>query len=44
MDTKKPISKIFKRITKNHSLFQSQPETQATEIQEDEIKVSISLL
>ena len=30
------ISKIFKRITNNHSLSQSQQQTQATDIQEEE--------
>ena len=37
------IKKIFKKITKNHSLSQSQQQTQATDIQEDEIKMSINL-
>ena len=37
------IKKIFKIITKNHSLSQSQQQTQATDIQEDEIKMSINL-
>ena len=37
------ISKIFKRITINHSLSQSQKQTQATNIQEEEIRMSINL-
>ena len=37
------ISKIFRRITNNHSLPQSQQLTQATDIQEEEIKTSINL-
>ena len=37
------ISKIFKRITNNHSLSQSQQQMQATYIQEDEIRMSINL-
>ena len=37
------ISKIFKRITNNHSLPQSQQLTQATDIQEEEIRMSINL-
>ena len=37
------ISKIFKRITNNHSLPQSQQLTQATGIQEEEIKMSRNL-
>ena len=37
------ISKIFKRITNKHSLSQSQQQTQATDIQEEEIKTSINL-
>ena len=36
------ISKSFKRITNNHSLSQSQQQMQATDIQEDEIKMSIN--
>ena len=36
------ISKIFKRITNNHSLSQSQ-QAQATDIQEEEIRMSINL-
>ena len=34
------INKIFKRSTNNHSLPQSQQQTQATDIQEEEIKMS----
>ena len=37
------ISKIFRRITNNHCLPQSQQLTQGTDIQEEEIKVSINL-
>ena len=37
-------SKIFKRITNNHSLPQSQQLTQATDNQEEEIRMSINLL
>ena len=37
------IGKIFKGITNNHSLPQSQQLTQATDIQEEEIRMSISL-
>ena len=37
------INKIFRRIT-NHSLPQSQELTQATDIQEEEIRMSINLL
>ena len=37
------ISKIFKRITNNHSLPQLQQQTQAADIQEEEIRVSINL-
>ena len=35
------ISKIFKRITNNYSLPQSQQQTQGTYIQEEEIRMSI---
>ena len=37
------ISKIFKRITNNHSLPQSQQLMPATYIQEEEIRMSINL-
>ena len=37
------ISKIFKRITNNHSLPQLQQQTQAADIQEEDIKMSINL-
>ena len=37
------ISKIFKRNTKNHSLPQSNQLTQATDIREEEIRMSINL-
>ena len=38
------IRKIFKKITNNHSLPQSQQLTQATDIQDKEIRMSIDLL
>ena len=37
------ISKIFERITNNHSLFQLQQQTQTRNIQEEEIRMSINL-
>ena len=37
------ISKIFKRITNNHSLHKSRQLTQTTDIQEEEIIMSINL-
>ena len=37
------IIKIFRRITNNHSLPQSQQLTQATDNQEEEIRISINL-
>ena len=37
------INKIFRGITNNHSLPQSQQLMQATDIQEDEIRISINL-
>ena len=37
------ISKTFKRITNSHSLLQSQQQTQATDIQKEEIRMSINL-
>ena len=37
------INKIFRRVTNNHSLPQSQQLTQATDIQEKEIRISINL-
>ena len=37
------ISKIFKRITNNHRLPLSQQQTQATDIHEEEIRMSINL-
>ena len=37
------ISKIFKRITSNHSLPQLQQQTQAADIQKEEIKMSTNL-
>ena len=38
------INKIFRRITNNHSLPQSQQLMQATDIQEKEIRISINLM
>ena len=38
------INKMFKRITNNHSSSQSQQQTQATNVQEEDIRVSINLL
>ena len=37
------INKIFRRITNNHSLPQSQQLTQATDKREEEIRISINL-
>ena len=37
------ISRIFKKITNNHSLSQSHQQMQATDIQEEEIRMSINL-
>ena len=37
------ISKIFRRITNIHSLSQSQQQTQARDIQEEVIRMSINL-
>ena len=37
------IRKIFKRITNNHSLCQSQEQTQATDIPVEEIRININL-
>ena len=37
------ISEIFKKITNNDGLPQSQPQTQATDIQKEEIRMSINL-
>ena len=37
------ISKIFQRITNNHSLPMSQQQMQATDIQEDEIRMNYSI-
>ena len=37
------INKIFRKIANNHSLPQSQQLTQATDIQEEEIRISINL-
>ena len=37
------INEIFRRITNNQSLSQSQQLTQATDIQEEEIRISINL-
>ena len=38
------LGKIFRRIANNHSLPQSQEQTQATDIQEEEIRMPINLL
>ena len=38
------FSKIFNKITNNHSLSQSQQHTQATDVQEEEIRISRNLL
>ena len=35
---------MFKRITNNHSSPQSQQQTQATNVQEEDIRMSINLL
>ena len=37
------INKIFRRITNNHTLSQSQQLTKARDIQEEEIRISINL-
>ena len=37
------IDQIFRRITNNHSFSRSQQLTQATDIQEEEIRISINL-
>ena len=37
------IGKVFKRITNNHSLSQSQQQTKVTEIQEEETRMSKNL-
>ena len=37
-------SNMFKRITNNHSLSQSQQQKRATNIQDEEISTSINLL
>ena len=37
------INKVFKRITDNHSWPQSEQLTQATDIQDEEIRMSINL-
>ena len=37
------IAKIFERVTNNHSLLQSQQKTQAADIQEEKIRMSINL-
>ena len=42
-DQESIISKIFKKITKNHSFPKSQQLTQATDIQEKKIRMSINL-
>ena len=38
------LGKIFRRIANNHILLQSQEQTQATDIQEEEIRMPINLL
>ena len=38
------INKMFKRITNNHSSPQSQQQTQATNVQEEDVRMSINLL
>ena len=38
------VNKLCKRINNNHSFSQSQQLTQATDIQEEEIRMSINLL
>ena len=43
-DQESIISKIFKRIANNHSLSQSQQQTQSTDIQKEEIRMSINLM
>ena len=37
------VNKIFKRITNDHRLSQPQQQTQATDIHEEEIRMSINL-
>ena len=37
------ITTIFKRVTNNHSLLQSQQKKESTVIQEEEIRMSINL-
>ena len=37
------LKKFFRRTTNNHSLPQSQQLTQATDIQEEEIRISINV-
>ena len=37
------VSKIFNRITNNRSLIKSKQQTQATDIQEEEIRMSVNL-
>ena len=43
-DQESIINNIFGRFTNNHSLPQSQQLTQTTDIQEEEIRISINLL
>ena len=38
------IRKIFKMISNNHSLSQSQQQTQAKDVKEEDIRMSINLL
>ena len=37
------VTKIFERITNKDSLFQSQQQMHVTDIQEDEIKMSVNV-
>ena len=38
------ISRLFKRIPKKHSLFRSQQQTQAIDIEEEDFRMSVNLL
>ena len=38
------LSKIFKKTAKSHSLFQSQQQTQAIDIEEEDFRMSVNLL
>ena len=37
------ISRLFKRISKKHSLFRSQQQTQAIDIEEEDFRMSVNL-